>query len=300
MAYRILEHEAAFDAIIRIAEDLVARVSSQVDDVALLPDRRVHEVRKACKRMRALLRAARPGLKKSVYAAENARYRDLARSAGQARDARVVLESFDLLVGDEPQSLARAAGLRVQLALHLHAGESLADPGAALEAIRPLLVEAWESIGRWKPRGAGFELVGEGACDTYVRGRAAFARAYEQPTAERFHEWRKLAKYALYQTELLRGIWKGPMRARRKAFDDLGEELGREHDLHVLRGELIQLGGGEQLDDLVRELDAERERIRARCRRLGLRLYAETPRAHRRRMRRWWKAWRGPKGTERT
>lgn len=298
MAYRILEHEAVFDAITRIGEELVAKVSSQVDDSALVPDVRIHEVRKACKRMRALLRAVRPGLKPSVYAAENARYRDLARLAGSARDTKVVLDTFDVLVGDEPQSLARAAGLRAQLALHVHVGEVRTDPSVALDAIRPLLVEAWESIGTWNPRGKGFALVGEGTCDTYARGRLAFERAYEQPTAERFHEWRKLAKYGLYQTELLRGIWKGPMRARRKAYDELGEELGLEHDLHVLRGVLIELGGGDQLTELVRELDADRERIRAGCRLLGMRLYAESPRAHRRRTRRWWKAWRGPNGAE--
>lgn len=300
MAYRILEHEAVSDAITRVAEELVAAVSSKVDDPTLTADRRIHEVRKACKRMRALLRAVRPALKESVYAAENARYRDLARLAGSARDAKVVLDSFDLLVGDEPQSLARAAGLRAQLAASVQARGTQSNPNAALDAIRPQLVEAWEAAGDWNARGSGFGLVGRGVGDTYARGRRAFERVYAQPTAERFHEWRKLAKYGLYQTELLRGIWKGPMRARRKAFAELGEDLGREHDLHVLRGELLELGGGDQLADLIRELDAERERIRVRCRQQGERLYAESPRAHRRRLRRWWKAWRGPKGAERS
>ena len=294
MAYRILEHEGVKSAIRRIAEGLVSKVSSQVDDDTLTYDRRVHRVRTTCKRMRALLRVVRPALKDSTYHRENARYRDLARLAGDARDARVVLDCFDALVGDEPEDLARAAGLRARLDDRLYADDHANDPVAALSEVRPGLAAAWTALGKWKLRGKGFDLIGPGYATTYQRGRDAFERAYRRPSAGRFHEWRKQAKYALYQTELLGDVWRRPMRERRRAFAELGDELGVEHDLYVLRGELLGLGGGEQLDDVLRDLEFERERLRLRCRRHGDRLYAESPRAHERRIRRLWTAWRRP------
>jgi CHAD domain-containing protein len=294
MAYRILEHEAVKDAIRRIAEDLVSKVSSQVDDDALSADRRVHRVRTTCKRMRALLRMTRPALRESTYRRENARYRDLARLAGSARDARVALDTFDALVGDEPDELARAAGLRARLDEHLRAVGAPSDPFVALTEIRPALAEAWTALRDLKLRGKGFELIGPGYIRTYQLGLKAQERAYERPSAELFHEWRKQAKYGLYQTQLLRDVWPKVMRERRRAFAELGEDLGTEHDLYVLRGELRELGGGDQLEDLLRDLRHQREQLRRRCLRQGDRLYVESPRAHLRRIRGLWTAWRRP------
>lgn len=294
MAYRILEHDTVPDAIQRIAEELVSEVSSEVDDGALSPDRRVHQVRKACKRMRALLRLIRPALKQDVYKRENERFRDLARLAGGARDAKVALDCFDELIGDEPEDLARAAGIRARLADHLSRLGGSSDPSAALEVIRPQLSAAWSALEVWELRGKDFRVIGAGYMRTYERGREAFELATNEPTAENLHEWRKFAKYALYQTQLLRDLWKGPMRERRRAFERLTEDLGAEHDLHVLRGELIELGGGDHLDDILRDLEFERERLRRRYDLLGARLYVESPRAHQRRIRKLWKLWRRP------
>lgn len=293
MAYRIHEHEPVADAIHRITEDLVAAGAAQLGDESDSADRRVHEVRKLCKRMRALLRLVRPALKRSAYREENVRYRDLGRLASSARDAKVVLDCFDSLVEDSPESLSRTAGLRVQLVESLQTSTAAADPESALRAIGPELAAARRALGTWEFTCDGFAVIEDGYRETYRRGRVAFERAYDQPTPDHFHEWRKHAKYALYQTGVLRNLWEGPLRARIKATKRLGEDLGREHDLHMLRSMLVELPGAhDHKADLLFELEAEREHLRQRCRLAGRRLYVESPLAHGKRMRGLWKAWR--------
>ncbi|MGD9302605.1 MAG: CHAD domain-containing protein, partial [Desulfobacterales bacterium] len=56
-----------------------------------------HEARKCFKRLRGLLRMARPALGKKQYRRENICFRDAARSLSTVRDAQALVETFDLL-----------------------------------------------------------------------------------------------------------------------------------------------------------------------------------------------------------
>ena len=64
-----------------------------------------HEARKCFKRLRGLLRMARPALGKKLYRRENICFRDAARLLSAARDAQALVETFD--------QLEKTYGLRV-------------------------------------------------------------------------------------------------------------------------------------------------------------------------------------------
>src|SRR5579871_3078349 len=61
-------------------------------------DTRVHESRKSLKKLRALLRLARPVIGESTYRAENTAFRDAARPLTEVRDARILIHVLDDLV----------------------------------------------------------------------------------------------------------------------------------------------------------------------------------------------------------
>jgi CHAD domain-containing protein len=58
-------------------------------------DEAVHEARKSLKKVRAVLRLARPVIGEADYRGENACYRDSARPLTEVRDARILIETLD-------------------------------------------------------------------------------------------------------------------------------------------------------------------------------------------------------------
>jgi CHAD domain len=72
----------------------------------------------------------------------------------------------------------------------------------------------------------------------YRRGRQALAAVRQKPTVEFIHEWRKQAKYLRYQLDLLRPLAPTALTPLAKTIDRLGDLLGDDHDLAVLRREV--------------------------------------------------------------
>jgi CHAD domain-containing protein len=120
--------------------------------------------------------------------------------------------------------------------------------------------------------------------DTYRSGRRAFARAEDEPTTEHLHEWRKRVKDLWYQQRLLKRAWPGVMKALAAEAKSLSKLLGSDHDLAVLAAELPD-------DDVLRPLIADRRaELQDEAWTLGRRLYAESPKAFRKRLRRYVRA----------
>jgi CHAD domain-containing protein len=253
----------------------------------------IHEARKACKRLRGLLRLARPGLGDQVYRRENAALRDAARRLSALRDAEALLETYGRLderFADEVDR-RRTVPVRRALAARREAlGEDDLAPRveafcADLEAVRAR-VPSWPAVD-------DFDLLARGLRHTYRGARRAMAAAFAEPAGERFHDWRKRVKYHRYHLELLEPLWPRQIAARRKEVKALGGMLGEEHDLAVLEATLAaeheRFGeaGAALVVDLARR---RREELRATMRPLGQRLFAERPKAFARRIEAYWQA----------
>jgi CHAD domain-containing protein len=116
--------------------------------------------------------------------------------------------------------------------------------------------------------------------------------AYDAPSGERFHDWRKRVKYHRYHLELLAGLWPRQIGSRRKEVRALGGALGDEHDLAVLQATLAAADGGfgeRSARAMIALAERRQAELRAAMRPLGERLFAEPPRA----LARWFEAyWR--------
>jgi hypothetical protein len=156
--------------------------------------------------------------------------------------------------------------------------------------------EARQRVGSWKVQDDGFSAVERGLLKTYRRGRKALRKAYDDPSTENFHEWRKRVKYHWYHARLLRSIWDDVLRVHCRGADALGDLLGNDHDLAVLRATLLedphQFGRESDQQALLSLIDRRRAELQAKARPLGQRLFAEKPRRLAERFRSYWKAWR--------
>lgn len=295
MSYRFRARESVRSGVRRIAGEQLGKALEELR--TLDPHEAVHQARKRCKKVRAVLRLVRPAAPE-LYDRENARFRDLARPFSSIRDAEALVETFDALVERFARPLDASAlePLRTRLIERRDeratSGESLREQlgqlGRDLHAAR---VEAAE----WEVPKSGFDAVAGGLRKTYRRARKAMTAAHESPSDAAFHEWRKRVKYHWYHARLLRNIWRKPMLARRGELNQLAELLGDDHDLAVFRRTLIE--EFERFDDIdvpaiLALVDTRRDELQSEAWTLGKRLLAGKPKGLVRRWRKYWRAWR--------
>jgi CHAD domain-containing protein len=231
----------------------------------------VHDARKRLKKTRALLRLARPAMPDTTFRVKNARLRDRGRQLSGARDAEAMLETLDYLAEHNTRRV-RIAHL---LALRDRFPIPEDPPDHQLDPHEP---DAWP-LDDLTPR----TLV-KGLTRTYRRGRAAYRQAAADPTTERLHEWRKRVKDLWYQQRLLKQAWPEVMTAQASEAKALSKLLGTDHDLAVLDAEL------KPQDPLHGVIADNRERLQHEAFALGERVFAESPKAFRKRLRRYVRA----------
>lgn len=296
--YALKEDEPLAEGMRRIAagraEQALERLGgSASEDTAAA--KAIHGARKDMKKLRTLLRLLRDELPKKVYATEKGRYRDAARKLSGSRDAEVKAGTLDALA-------ERAEGLpeeAVETWRQILDSDRKAATGtvrgqeAMAEAIE-LIETGRDRIERWQLEEDPWKAVGGAFTRIYRRGRVALRATEADPTEDNFHEWRKRAKDLRYGLELLSGAWSGPLRATAVEADRLTELIGDHHDLAVLREDLHQRRlGEEETRRLEAAIVARQEELAAAAFDLGRRLYAERPKDLSRRLRRYWRAWRG-------
>jgi CHAD domain-containing protein len=250
-------------------------------------ERTVHEVRKALKRLRALMRLLRAELGAKRYARENAALRDCGRRLAGARDAEVMVGTLDALVERHPAQLAASRGvraLRAELVAERERSAAIRDLAlreevlADLRAVRARVL-AWKLRERHR-RPA--KLLGPGLERIYRDGLRGLRRARRRGDPEAMHAWRKRVKDLRYAAETLdRGGAKRVRRLARRAAR-VGEMLGEEHDLALLartvRKRREHFAGERATRKLLLKLIARRrKRLHRRALRKGERLYRDGP-----------------------
>lgn len=298
MPYSFRRSEPVSKGIRRIAREQIERALDELNDSSLGMHESVHQARKRCKKIRALLRLVRPGIE-PTYQFENAWFRDAGRILAPLRDAQSVLETYDELLcyyaepidrGELIKLRERLVDRRDRLVLDQH------NPRELLEQFQTQLRTATTRIADWPVDKLDFSAVAAGLSKSYRRGRHAMPVAYDEQTPESFHEWRKRVKYHWYHLRLLKRTWPSVLKKRRKAASKLADLLGDDHDLSIL-DDILRNEFADEVDTPM--LQAARGLILGRCRDLrrharsiGERLYADKPKSLARRLERYWNTWR--------
>jgi CHAD domain-containing protein len=270
-------------------------------------DEAVHEARKHFKKVRAVLRLVRPVVGEKTYRAENTCFRDAARPLTEVRDAKTLVETLDGLVGHFQEHLAgRSFGdVRQALQDHLRAvRKRVLDEQNAFAVVAEVGREARERVKGWADVPDKWWAVGRGLEDTYRRARAAFEGAAAEATVEALHEWRKQAKYLRYQLEVLGPLWPERLEELAGEADRVGDWLGDDHDLAVLRqmltGDPGRFGDEGDREVLLALIERRRAELEQEALLLGRRFFQDRPREFARRLKGYWKTWRAATGRQPT
>lgn len=297
MPYRFRQHESASTALRRVAAEEMDRALSFLQSEKRSTEFRVHEARKACKKIRSLLRLAQRPLKaESIFKKENRWFRDTARELARLRDADATRECIRRLqrsdAADAPSRAALAA-LRVALGRGKPTSSAQSETRAALQRAAERFMTAHSRLDRWpNDHDAGFEYFQDGFRKCYRKARKAMQRAAAKPTVEHMHEWRKRVKDHRYHQQLLRGPWKFLDRTGTTESKQLTDALGEHHDLAVLRTvPSLETLKANHRAHLHRLIDQESARLESRAIELGQQLFDINSKRLTGKLKRAWMRW---------
>jgi CHAD domain-containing protein len=246
-------------------------------------DPMIHGIRKELKRARASLRLLREYLGEGAYRRENRVIRDAARPLAEARDSRVLVDTFSALRRADDAGSEKAFGLCVYRALQK-------ERHASRQRLHGKRMSGG-ALGDARRRIAGMPVsqlkapaISRGVQRVYKSGRRAFARARGRSTDTHLHEWRKQARYLSNQIAILSETSGGRFAKLRKRSDRLAECLGKDHDLAVLRRKMAEIASAEGLSPESRvvriwvdRIRRERALLQAKALGLGEQVYSRRP-----------------------
>jgi CHAD domain-containing protein len=282
---------AVGEALRAVARDILAEARAVLNDQTRPDATAVHDFRKAMKRWRALLRLLEAFLGDDGRRLR-AQARDFAREVAGARDAQSAIEALEDLVDDTvPLSARTVMSIRGRLDEKRLSAEA-AQLTQALRARFIIALDAAEAeVAAWPLEIAFAELARE-LSDAYKLARDdAPAGDWREVDAEVLHDLRRRVVAHRYQMELVEPLWPKFGKLWVAEAQRLRDRLGAFQDLSVLLGFTAPHGAlAPWRSRLVPLILARRAQHARAAQRIAGRLFAERPRAFRKRIEALWKS----------
>jgi CHAD domain-containing protein len=267
------------------ARAILAEARATIDDRAHTDAAAVHGFRKSMKRWRALLRLLEPFLGERGHRLR-LEARDLARELARPRDAQSALDGLDdALKRDASFSPASLRTIRSLLEETRRRAESAILTEVVRGRMNASVRNAARAVEHWPLKQIAFADVAERLTETYRRARRSIPEDWKDASAEDLHELRRRVIEHRYQMELVEPLWPRLGKIWVEEAQRLRDRLGHYQDLAVLS----RLTAPHQLlarwrSRLAQPIADRRAAHLAAASRLAGRLFAERPKAFRRRL----------------
>jgi CHAD domain-containing protein len=279
------------DGLAAAARLIIADGRQALTDPELSGPEAVHEVRKALKRWRALLRLLdRPLGEQADQMRSEAR--ELMRGIAGARDAQSALDALaDLRKADLPLSPTSVETIRTRLTGMRATAEAKAFTKTMRDRLSRYIDYATLSLERWPIKAIDFDTVTDGLTSTYRRARQLLPDSWPDAEAEHLHDLRRRVVEHRHQMDLVEPLWPRLGKVWAEEAQRLRNRLGSCQDLAVL----TELTAPHQplapwRSRLAPLIAARRGAHLKTAQRLAGRLFAEKPKAFRRRNAALWSA----------
>ena len=279
------------DGFAAAARSIIADARRALADPELSDAEAVHELRKALKRWRALLRLLARTLGEPADQMRT-EARELMRAIAGARDAQGALDALDdLRKADLPFSATSIETVRGRLTEMRDAAEQTSFTPEMRERLSRYLDYATLSLERWPLKAIDFDAVADGLTSTYRRARQLLPDNWPNAEPEHLHDLRRRVVEHRHQMDLIEHLWPRLGQVWAEEAQRLRNQLGACQDLAVLttftaphqplapwRSRMAPL------------IDARRAAHLKNAARLAGRLFAEKPKAFRTRIAALWTA----------
>jgi CHAD domain-containing protein len=279
------------DGLVAAARLIIADGRRALTDPELSAPEAVHEVRKALKRWRALLRLlARPLGEQANQMRTEAR--ELMRAVAGARDAQSALDALtDMRKADLPFSPTSIETIRARLTEMRDAAEAKCFTKNMQGRLSRYLDYATLSLERWPLKAIDFDIVTDGLTSTYRRARQLVPDSWPDAEPEHLHDLRRRVVEHRHQMDLVEPLWPRLGKVWAEETQRLRNQLGSCQDLAVLTNFTAPHQPlAPWRSRLSPVINARRNAHLKSAARLAGRLFAERPKAFRQRMKALWSA----------
>ena len=283
------------------ARSVLADARHALSETKLSDAESVHEVRKAFKRWRALLRLLRGPIGDPAKRMR-AEGRDLMRALAGARDVQGALDALDdLAKGDVALPPRTLDAMRARLGALRTAAESAAFTPERRADIARYLDSAELSLKRWGVQRISFDIIADALTVTYRRARQLVPEDWQDAEADDLHDLRRRVVEHRHQMELVEPLWPRLARLWADEAQRMRNQLGACQDLAVL----TRFVAPHQVlapwrSRLMPAIEARRAAHLRNAARLAGRLFAEKPKAFRARLDALWDARRKRRAGKKT
>jgi CHAD domain-containing protein len=271
----------AGEALRAAARDILATARAAIAGRRRGPEA-VHDLRRALKRWRALLRLIEPTVGGEARQLRG-EARDLAGSLSGARDAQAAL---DALADLERHGLALPARAHARLRSRLESLRQAAPLDAGTRArLAAALDRADAQVARWPLEGITFEEMADRLTRHYRRARRLVPADWAAAEPQRLHELRKRVVTHRHQMDLVEALWPRFVKMWTGEAQRLRDRLGKHQDALVL-ADLTQPHRplARWRSQLAEPIARRRRANAARAAHIAARLLADKPAAFRRRL----------------
>lgn len=300
MAFELKQGEKVPKGVRRIVTRRIDKALKTLESTGKsISDPAVHNARKRFKEIRGTLRLVRGEMGDKAFERENKTFRDAGRTLSKLRDAKVLVDSLDQLVGQFGRRMKVKSLLQLRRALvkrRREMREKLSGRDKTVSGIVSKVEDARKRLKKWPLKRSGWKAIGPGLKQVYEQGQKAMAAAREKGSDGALHEWRKRAKDLRYELELLKGGWPQNIEALAEQAHKLTDLLGDDHDLAVLSS-VANEQFGEQFGEensvetqlLFALIDERRKTLQREALLMGGKLYEAKPEEFVRRIKGYWK-----------
>jgi CHAD domain-containing protein len=285
---------AVGEALRAVAGDILAEARGALEEPGKEDATAVHDYRKSMKRWRALLRLLESFLGEHGRVLR-AQARDFARELAGARDAQAALEALADLVESEARLSERTIGsIRVRLE-SVRLGAEAAD---LTQAARGRLIDALEfaanAVPSWPLDSVTFPEIARELTEAYKRARDDCpTEDWRKVPPDTLHDLRARVVAHRYQMELVEPLWPKFGKLWVAEAQRLRDRLGQFQDLSVLQGFTAPHQPLAHWRARLVPLILARQATHAKAsQRIAGRLFAEKPRAFRKRLEALWESGR--------
>jgi CHAD domain-containing protein len=272
-----------------VSAEVLAEARRQVDEPEADDATAVHEFRKAMKRWRSILRLYEPMFGDDATQLR-LEARDLARELARTRDARAALDALKDL-DKETLSARTRATLKGRLEAIGASAEAATLTDDLRHRMRDTLDHATSAEFGWPVDEVSFAAIADGLAASYGRARDAIPKDWSSAAPEAMHRFRQRVVVHRYQMELAVPLWPKIGRVWVAEAQKLRDRLGHYQDLTVLRNFTAPhqplAPWRSRLLPLITARQAEHA---AAAERVARRIFAEKPKAFRRRLMGLWES----------
>jgi CHAD domain-containing protein len=292
MPFHLKKNESLNKAVRRLCRERITQARKNLKNCKRAEA--LHNARKEIKKLRAILRLARGDIGKKIYREETKALRRVANDLAGARDARVQSATFENLRVDFQSGLFTKPFEKISAVLQQNCRKQIHRFQKDQPSVYRVLRKMKRRTRDLKIKADGWLAIEPGLKQSYRRSRKAFETTRQNPLAENFHEWRKRVKDLDYQLRLLRPIQPTTLRVAIEALENLGELLGDDHDLALLKQFVantpkLQDTETAPLNDLI---DLRQKELRSAAEKIGSQFFAEKPSLFCARLKNYWDNWR--------